>query len=630
VEVWRCYCKACLRFLAPSEEEVDKLLWVCDQEFRRNGILLLRDGAGDISSHKFPRRKFHYGYRLNEVSLPDIPPPGDSVVAATLPSHANYNSLRRPPATTTLFPNLGATCPRPDTSNPDSLILGIEKRMAYKPPPFSKYKRKRFRRFVKDWVEKNLNPLDADEQFNFEQWIESTNYPEWRKAELRVCRKELEDKFVDVYNMDLKSGSKYTEVKIFTKDESYTEYKHFRGIWARSDYYKTVFGPICKKIEKKVFAMDYFIKKIPVNERASYIMEKVYKPGYKYVSTDFSQFESHFDKVMMKDCEFQLYRHMLSTNKNFDKIWPVISNVLSGKNFCVNKYFQLTCEAKRMSGEMSTSLGNGFSNLMFILFAAEEYDIDMTMPVVEGDDGLFGIKGILPESHFLELGLTVKLENHENINTASFCGLIFDPDERVVIAEPLGILADSPWVGSRYRYASKQVIHGLMKSKALSICWQYPGCPIVYKYGLKMLGLLENFKFVTPKYNYWHSGLHDAAMEHYQKFGFPLREPGQGTRTLMEAKFGISILEQLRIEQEIDMMTLDDELISTTAFLLAPQVWKDDYTKYVRAYEHQSMREIECFETAEIKKQFSSSKLKFVELSTLRSKNQTIKPHYFI
>ncbi len=80
-----------------------------------------------------------------------------------------------------------------------------------------------------------------------------------------------------------------------------------------------------------------------------------------------------------------------------------------------------------MSGEMNTSLGNGFSNLMFMLYACEIQGIECD-GIVEGDDGAFALS-LKPgqkfdESIFAEMGLTIKLEKHTDLMSMSFCGIL--------------------------------------------------------------------------------------------------------------------------------------------------------------------------------------------------------------
>jgi len=111
--------------------------------------------------------------------------------------------------------------------------------MAYDPPKYNRVMRRRFRRFVKRWLLKNITPFDPTETFDFEEWLSTTNYPEWRKEQIRKARRD--GPFLDG-EVDHPKDSDYL-IKLFTKEEYYPEYKHHRGIWAREDAAKAVMGP---------------------------------------------------------------------------------------------------------------------------------------------------------------------------------------------------------------------------------------------------------------------------------------------------------------------------------------------------------------------------------------------------
>jgi len=44
-----------------------------------------------------------------------------------------------------------------------------------------------------------------------------------------------------------------------------------RLIFSRDDHYKTVVGPMFKRIEKELFKLPHFIKNVPVEQRSEYI-----------------------------------------------------------------------------------------------------------------------------------------------------------------------------------------------------------------------------------------------------------------------------------------------------------------------------------------------------------------------
>lgn len=147
--------------------------------------------------------------------------------------------------------------PHPDPSDRATMKAGVLKRFLMKPPKSDPAKRIRLRKFVANWLKNNLVPLSPDSDITVETWIEKTNYPRWRKEQLLDKWKKIVDR----------RDPKHFRVKSFMKDETYPEYKHARAINSRSDEFKTLVGPIFKLIEKELFKLDWFIKKVPVKDR---------------------------------------------------------------------------------------------------------------------------------------------------------------------------------------------------------------------------------------------------------------------------------------------------------------------------------------------------------------------------
>jgi len=502
--------------------------------------------------------------------------PDESMYRVTK-AYLEYDESRRPPMEATTLPHVHALPPRPDVTHPDSALLGVAKRMAYKPPPYCKHLRRRFRRFVKQWVRENLEPILESDALDFEEWLSETNYPDWRKKEIRDAYKSIEKDFDD---KDVYGNNRYSEVKYFVKEENYPEYKHHRGIWARVDEFKAISGPFFRKIEEKLFKLPYFIKKIPKDKRPEYIQEMLFQEGMKYQTTDFTSFESLFTTDMMDDCEFELYRYMASKNPRAKWICQVIFAVVASDNHVTNKYFTLGVHAKRMSGEMNTSLGNGFSNLMFLLFACKEYKIYLRGAVVEGDDGLTSQSKEIPPEYFKKMGLNVKMKTVESLSEASFCGIIFDPIENINIRDPRVPLATCTWVSRKYATASEKKIRSLVRSKALSMIFEYPGCPILSKLGMKIFSLLEGYEIVNIGDSNYTKEVFEAYIVRYKTGELPVKEIGQRTRALMEKMFGISLSTQYMIERSIEEMTL--EYWDTEHVLnIMPDVWINNYNNYV-------------------------------------------------
>jgi len=516
-----------------------------------------------------------YGYRFGEVPLPIFTHENVKVGTKVLDHGNPPDILRRPPVLRSLGPHtVGVAQPHPDPVDPDTMKAGVLKRFCFRPPAADTALRRRLKIFVKKWIRKNLVPLSPDSDVTVENWLEHTNYPAHRKEELRTKWGKV--------NSIRENGGKYFKCKSFMKDETYPDYKHARGINSRSDEFKCFSGPIFKLIEEAVYRHPAFIKHIPIADRPKYIRDMVYRVGAKYVATDYTAFESLFTKEMMEDVEFQLYKYMTNFLPNGPEWFKIIAEVLSGLNICQFKHFTVECPATRMSGEMCTSLGNGFSNLMFMLFLCEELG-STCVGCVEGDDGIFRIEGEIPSSEmFARLGLVIKLEVVNDICAASFCGWIFDPEECINITNAVAVLTTFGWTTNRYARSKSKTLKLLLRCKSLSFAHQYPGCPIIQSlasYGLRMTKSFDVRGFARERWmtNQWER---DQLLSVIDK-PTPFREVGIKTRLLMEQSFGIPVETQLSIENYLDNLQSLTPLDLPMVVSMAPRAWTDYWSKYV-------------------------------------------------
>jgi len=337
------------------------------------------------------------------------------------------------------------------------------------------------------------------------------------------------------------------------KDETYSEYKYPRGINSRSDLFKCFVGPVFQAISDVLFSRPEFIKKVPVKDRPSYIMSFLQPEGKRVLATDFTSFEAQFTEDIMK-CEIIMYKHMTAHLPNREALWHTFDKVLAGKNFCHYREMLVELKATRMSGEMCTSLGNGFSNLMFNLFMLKQHGVPLNQVriVVEGDDGLFTIPPRFSDfsgKSYAELGLVVKLINVSDITEASFCGLIFDPEDLVNITDPLKVLASFGWACARYGRSKLSKLKSLLRCKALSYAHQYPGCPIIQALALYGLRHTEgiDIRRTALQGGWWERELR-------QSFGvnLPCKPVPGRTRLLMERIYRVTVDLQLRTETYLE------------------------------------------------------------------------------
>jgi hypothetical protein len=455
----------------------------------------------------------------------------------------HLDGIRRIPVSASLGLHFsGASFPHADPSDIPTIVAGVAKRVAGDPPPVNIPLFTRFTEFVERWLVNNLTPLDEDTTFDVETWLAQSNYSNSRQRALYKHYRKLYDAASPVFD------ARTRKVKCFIKDESYPSFKHPRGIYARVDDIKFLLGPCFKKIEHLVYAHPSFIKHVPVAERATYISELL-RYTDKKLGSDYSSYEKHFTSITYA-IEFLLYRFMLQRCRFGKWYYDLIVAVLAGMNFCIFKMLNAKIPAGRMSGEMNTSLGNGFVNLMLFLFINFLKGNTAAVAVVEGDDLIGGFSGedIVAED-YAALGFTIKVQCYQHIADASFCGLIFDPDVLVSIPDPTKIILNVGWTASRYRHASDLKMKGLLRAKGYSMLYQYPGVPIVQNLAVAILRITGGVPIVIP--SYW---------THWQiKHGFSTNVASKTidirTRFLMERIFKYSLSEQFELERYFDSLS---------------------------------------------------------------------------
>jgi len=464
--------------------------------------------------------------------------------------------------------------PHPDTQDARNMWEGTKKRFISQPPTPQRRLRRRFRRFVRNWCKRNLTPLSRITDVEFETWLAERPYPEWRKIELRAVWAKLGS---DGPNR------RHRGVSSFGKEEYLAaQAKTLRAINSRSDEFKVLVGPVFKAIEEEVFKNEAFIKKVPVPDRPAYIQERFGVLGAKPKSSDYTSFETHFDAATMLECEFILYMYM---TKDLPTDFHDHVDALLGVNVCKFKWFTVFVEATRMSGEMCTSLGNGFANLMVGLFAAFYHGATHVVAIVEGDDGLFtaNSKRDYGPTFFEDLGFTIKMVEVP-LEESSFCGLIFDPLELINVCEPIGAILTLGWSSGRYINLGDAKRMSLLRSKALSMYYQYNGCPILTELSQAVLRLTSgrDLRWALNERNIslWRREILQNAMT-WMSSAPQVKQPGLNTRLLVEKVFGVTVEHQLVLEDHFSRMTSLKDFHHPLLTVYCPDDWLDYTRKYV-------------------------------------------------
>lgn len=422
---------------------------------------------------------------------------------------------------------IGAVCsscvlPAPDPGYFRNQLIGVKERIFRAPPRISKTVKQQFIEFVSRWLDKHVGHQQV--HVDFEDWINNARYTLVRKEQLR---REYERGMLP---------ESWKKVKSFVKREFYLSFKDPRIINSRVDNYKVFAGPWISAIEHWVCAhLPSFVKGMSPIERSSYLVKRL--EGYShYYNSDFSRFESHMTPYIIRDIECQLYRRFGMPEELLSPLWSRNECSMSCLNYSVN--------GTRMSGDMNTSLGNGFVNLMVNKFVASRTGIQIH-GVVEGDDGLFGVVGRCPTAReFEEVGFRATVSEIYSISESNFCSTSIEILSNSVWShtDPRRVLLRAGWSFVCPINANLEFRRELMAAKAMSIADANPGTPLLMAYCSKYFGKAR-----------WHRDSSYGCGEKYWSFSMfdKLQQPSDEIRRRFAIRYGLSIPDQLLVEKYI-------------------------------------------------------------------------------
>lgn len=461
---------------------------------------------------------------------------------------------------------LEASCPKPDHRDTLSVLAGAMKRIASKTPTLTHARARKIRRYAKRHIFPLFAPLELGSVKTVDAWIDQINHPEHRKEELRKAYKEFSERVQRT--KDLKENL----VDSFVKDEPYPTLKPCRWINASPDEIKILYGPWADAIMHELCKHPAMIKVVPVKDRAKAIFDLLYSEGSVYHTADYTSYEAHFTRVKMQ-ISHDFFLHMTSAFGDARRaellrfgdpgiLMKVLDILMSRRLMKMRGFGTISLEARRMSGEMDTSLSNTFTNFVMANFMCHHKSggKHRTAPcVVEGDDSLIRYPDGLEvtEQDYAEFGWVIKMEIHESLNTASFCGLVFDIEDQIVVRDPVEAIAKFGWTNRRYLDSSYACRMSLLRSKALSMCCEYSQVPVLGAFARRVL-------YHTKHVNIRGSIIRTMNQYEREKFLPMLSQkpwlikfhPPPRTRVLVETLYGITVEEQQRLEARISTLPL--------------------------------------------------------------------------
>lgn len=432
----------------------------------------------------------------------------------------------------------GAALPMADTTDWRNQVGGVEARIGRQVPKISPQLIRKLRSFVRIWIHRHLSPLTSI--LTVEEWLAETDYSEARKQQLRDAEVPL------IWISCPAVLSKFLKCVSFLKTETYDDFKWPRAINSRKDAFKVATGPFFHAVEQALFKLPYFVKFVPVADRGSFIWQRLSK-WPQFFCSDYTAFETHMVPEVLRTVEFQLYAYMARLLPGGHELTTLIQKALAGRNRMDFRDVHAEIDGVRMSGDMCTSLGNGFTNLMIVLFVCQRHGL-LTDGVVEGDDGLFGFNGTPPNaSWFTELGFTIKIERHDRLEDAGFCQMFFDSITHANVVDPAKLLCKFGWTHSMLRFGGIKVLRRLLRAKAFSLSCELPACPL--SRSLAQLAM----RIAGPGPRAWDRGRTPDYWDAYKcRFPRPFVEPSMASRLQVERLFGMPVEDQLAIERYID------------------------------------------------------------------------------
>lgn len=451
---------------------------------------------------------------------------------------------------------LGACLPHPVMNDVYSTVAGASKRIACLKPPFNLDLVSELEAFIDEWCDVYVEPLPHDSDLTVETWLPKTSYTQQRQLQLLQTAYEARPK-------------RWNNMKSFIKDEFYDDFKAPRTINSRSDWFKTRVGPIFKLIEEAVFELPFFIKHVPADKRVEHLIKQINVLGAVIDETDFTSFEAHFKKIVLRCIPHRIYRRYmakLSSRSTVTEFFGYLETVIEGKQkLHFSKLIIDQIEAE-MSGEMSTSLTNSLTNcILYAWLMKKKHGRPLTQccGVFEGDDGINAREPdqVLTSNDFAQVGFELKMKTSTEISGTDFCGLVFDEQERIPATDVVKAYVKFGWGLGAFVCANSTRRLELLRAKSYSLLYQFTGCPVLHElaqYGLrvtKWISLDRFFRKNRAVRSYDMEWYREAYSKRHQ-YENKCMGPCPRTRAVIQARFGLSIKEQQAAETYLRGLTV--------------------------------------------------------------------------
>jgi hypothetical protein len=433
----------------------------------------------------------------------------------------------------------------PDREDVVNQMLAATHRFGCKVPRGDGVQMKDFVRYAKAFIRKFFIPLAAEEIPTVRQWLDESNYSLRRKRYL-----------LRIYEKATVLNAKIVRADAFIKNEGYDIPKAPRAINSPSDLSKVLLGPLMHAIDKKIFALKWFVKGSDPHMWPDRMWELF--GNSRVFETDFKSMEAHHQGIYAEILHYWIM-HMVRRCGLANCFKRLVSRMVRGTNESVFSKIKTSIPERLMSGAMWTSSANGVLNLLLMSYmtlrtrdrisAPEDLVciVDQVKCLVEGDDGIMQDIG-MDMSLIKKLGVMLTIDSRSNFSEAHFCGVICDQNERKVLYDPLKFVRNFFCFPVKYVNARDNKNWCLARAKALSYLYNFSSSPVVGPFCHHMCELTRGYDVVSVlseidsfKVPYVLSALR-------QKIWKQAPVISSTSREIVALRFGVSVSRQQELE----------------------------------------------------------------------------------
>jgi hypothetical protein len=295
-----------------------------------------------------------------------------------------------------------------------------------------------------------------------------------------------------------------------------------------------------------------------------------------WMVTDYTSYEGTETRLLDRACFLQLVSYMVRQLPNAGWLLALVRCGVLGPHECVGRSISYTSVDARMSGDMWTSLANGFNNLMVMSFLCHEHGWEVD-GVVEGDDGIFGVDGAMPtEKEFECLGLKIKLDIVDNLRRCGFLHMYWTSDYDMVTDPRKRLLTLSAYSGQS-RDCGIKVARALLRGRIFSLAVEFPRCPVLHDLIVRGLDLTSG---VNPRYDVDDWWAREKFSNRGLENGLPAwvaislrRGVTAEARAMVSELWGLTVPQQAHLEGIAKCLSLHEPMCVHRVVELFPEDW---------------------------------------------------------